>query len=127
MFRLVPIAIAVMLSGYAYSGDTDHLVDLEIQPGVTSVTELVAEVGLPEKVEDVYIDGVNYKRFAYLTNPDSILSFTPLVFSSGPVESVDYSGRVYASYYAPSKEEALVCLISPAKTVVQCEKGSTKK
>jgi hypothetical protein len=99
------------------------LSEVRYVPGKTTAAELVAQAGLPSRVEAADKGDAPFKRFIYLKGSDAVYILVPIAV---PVGNNTYLGAVVKdeySTYKPTADVAFACLISKDGIVVSCVAG----
>lgn len=119
--QLLLLACALPLLGACAAAIEDvRKAEIRYTPLQTSVDELVAQAGLPNKRAVVRIDGEDYELLTYSQGPQSvsIVRVTALV-TPGMVQIIDV-GQIHRDLDA---KVAMQCLVNKARKVVDCQDG----
>jgi hypothetical protein len=100
--------------------------DLEIQsvryqPNASTVSDLIGQIGLPNESQAVVVGDTKYLRLVYLVGPERRVAYS---LSTTRISESTVLAQVSRSELRLKPREALVCLATEAKVLVQCETTS---
>lgn len=123
---LISVLLMPLLVSCASNFDTQPVGQLTIEPGVSTSKELVAQAGLPSRVEKSEIEGKKFQRFVYLKGPDSSAVFVPIpiVPPSANVADSIYVGQIPRE--KADADMAFYCVISDGDIVLNCYSPNTQ-